>query len=127
MFKVIVSSFLVCSIAFAEDIAVKPERPAEEKPEVLKVKGARLWVPDGGFVERGEGVYMNKVMVTTLSKEIGEAQKELVQFVDENNKLKQENAQKFEVKTTVIMTCVGVGLGILAGGLAVGFASGKIK
>jgi hypothetical protein len=70
---------------------------------------------------------MNKVMVTALNKEIGEAQQELVRFVDENNKLKQENAQKFEVRTTVIMTCVGVGLGILAGGLAVGFASGKIK
>lgn len=125
--KTLIASLLVCSIAFAEDVAVTPEKPAEEKPEVLKVKGARLWVPDGGFVERGEGVYMNKVMVTALSNEIGEAQQELVRFVDENNKLKQENAQKFEVRTTVIMTCVGVGLGILVGGLAVGFASGNIK
>lgn len=114
--------FLFVPAAFAEDAAT----PETDKPEIVKVKGARIWVPEGGFVEKGSGVYFNDVAAKDLLKTVNVALSENKRLTTELDKANEEAASRFPVQTAVIIGVVGLVVGGVAGGLAVLAADKKL-
>lgn len=110
--KTFISALLISSIAFAQDV---PDAGVSDAPEILAVKGARIWVPEGGFVERGEGVYLNKTMSVHVATTLTDASDNAKKLADENTKLKQEVAMRFPTVVVVIIGVVGLGLGVSVG------------
>jgi hypothetical protein len=113
--------FLFVPAAFAED----GSDAGTDKPEILKVKGARIWVPEGGFVERGEGLYLNTSAAISVAETLGKAAKNERELVVELNKANEEAASRFPVQTAVIIGVVCGVVGAVAGGVAVGLAVKK--
>lgn len=111
--KTFISCLLVSTIAFGQE--ADAPKVDEVNPEILAVKGAKIWVPEGGFVERGEGVYMNKPMTVLVSSQLEDASKNAKSLADENTKLKQEVAMRFPTVVVVIIGVVGLGLGVSVG------------
>lgn len=110
--KTFLSALLIASVAFAEDDVPKAD---ETKPEILAVKGARIWVPEGGFVERGEGVYLNKPMTILVSSQLEDAANHAKDLANENTKLKQEVAMRWPTVIVVLIGVVGTGVGVSIG------------
>lgn len=114
--------FLFVPAAFAEDGA----DAGTDKPEILRAKAVRLWLPEGGFVERGDGLYLNKPAVNELTEILGNAAKENKELVDRVNKAETEAASRFPVHTAVVIGVVGLAVGAVAGGIAVLAAEKKL-